>query len=364
MFYKLFLFRLAAIFLGTLLVIVIVEMLARLFYQDPWYEKLKKVQGRSEKYQYTRNKDRLRDVDYPITKPLDHRRILILGDSYTFGLGVPEDEDTFPEILETKLNQQMIHKAIKKIEVLNGGISGSLPDHWLRLYKRMSGKFDPDVVLIVFFLRDGTSLKVHREFFNPILDEITKKNQRSLFWKYSFTYRLVKDLLDRSKISTHYTDNLKNAYLGDTLQTQVWHVMQEHLLSIKSLAHKNSASVGFVIFPALVELNKSYPFMDICRHLEAFALSHGFTTHSLLPSFMGSYGPNLWVSSYDQHPNEKAHHIAAESMLPFVKGLILAHEKKDGDDDGIPDVVDNCPGVANPRQEDSDGDHHGNNCDN
>ena len=46
---KLFLFRSAAIFLGILLVIVIVEILARFFYQEPWYEKLAKTQRRSEK---------------------------------------------------------------------------------------------------------------------------------------------------------------------------------------------------------------------------------------------------------------------------------------------------------------------------
>jgi lysophospholipase L1-like esterase len=141
---KLFLFRSAAIFLGILLVIVIVEILARFFYQEPWYEKLAKSQRRSQKYQYTKNEEGLRDAEYPVMKPSDHRRILILGDSFTFGPGAPKDEDTFPEILETTLNEQMIHKDIKKIEVLNGGISGRLPVSWLRTYKKISAKFDPD----------------------------------------------------------------------------------------------------------------------------------------------------------------------------------------------------------------------------
>ena len=67
--------------------------------------------------------------------------------------------------------------------------------------------------------------------------------------------------------------------------------------------------------------------MEISKHLEEFALLNGFPLHNLLPSFMGHYGPNLWVSSYDQHPNEKAHQIAAESMLPFIKDLFISHEK-------------------------------------
>jgi len=364
MLYKLFLFRSAAIFLGILFAIVIVEILARFFYQEPWYEKLEKGQRRSEKYQYTRNEDGLRDMDYPLRKPSRGRRVLILGDSFTFGLGVPNDEDTFPAILEITMNKQMVHSSINRIEVLNGGISGSLPSNWLRVYKKVSAKFDPDIVLIVFFLRDGTYLKVRKEFLKPILDEITRKNHLSFYYECFFTYRLLKDLLDRSKISTRYTDSLKNAYIGDTKQTRAWHLIQEHVLAIKSLAEKNSVEVGFVIFPILVGLNKNYPFMEICKHLEEFALSNGFQVHNLLPSFMGNYGPNLWVSSYDQHPNEKAHRIAAESMLPFVKNLLIVHEKKDDDYDNIPNPADNCPNTANPRQEDNDGDEHGNACDN
>ena len=46
---KRFLFRSAAIFLDILLVIVIIEILARFFYQEPWYEKPAKTQRRSEK---------------------------------------------------------------------------------------------------------------------------------------------------------------------------------------------------------------------------------------------------------------------------------------------------------------------------
>jgi lysophospholipase L1-like esterase len=176
MFLKLFLFRSVAILLGILLFIVAVEILARFFYQEPWHEKLEKMQRRSEKYKYTKNEDGLRDVDYSVTKPKITRRILILGDSFTFGLGVPKDEDTFPAILETKLNGQMIHKDIKKIEVLNGGISGSLPLDWLRLYQSISVKFDFDVVLIVFSLRDGTLLW-EASFFRKIFNEITIKNR-------------------------------------------------------------------------------------------------------------------------------------------------------------------------------------------
>jgi hypothetical protein len=338
MFCKPILFRLAAILLGTILGIFIGEILTRIFYQEPWYENLGKTQKHSEEYQYTKNNDGLRDVDYPVMKYSDHHRILILGDSYTFGLGVPNDEDTFPEILETKLNEEIIHKDIKKIEVLNGGIPGSFPHRWLRLYKSIGAKFNPDIVLIVFFLRDGCSLKVVKDFFKQILNDISIKNRYSSLYQDCFIYRLLKDLQDRSEISAKYTNNLKRAYLGDDKQMEMWHLTQKHLLSIKSLAEKNGAEVGFVVYPILVKLDKNYPFIETCKHLEEFAAINKFQTHNLLTSFLGYHSWNLWVSSYDQHPNEKAHRIVAESLLPFVKDLLIAHEKKDEENENLPDI--------------------------
>ena len=94
------------------------------------------------------------------------------------------------------------------------------------MYKKIRAKFDPDVVLIFFFLRDGTFLKVGKALFKPLLDEITITNHRSLFYEYSFTCRFLKDLLHRSKISIRYTDNLTNAYLGDNKQTQAWYLKE------------------------------------------------------------------------------------------------------------------------------------------
>ena len=46
-------FRLTAIILGTLLTLITVEILSRIFYQESWHTKLEKRQRYSEKYQYT-----------------------------------------------------------------------------------------------------------------------------------------------------------------------------------------------------------------------------------------------------------------------------------------------------------------------
>jgi hypothetical protein len=42
----------------------------------------------------------------------------------------------------------------------------------------------------------------------------------------------------------------------------------------------------------------------------------------MLPDFQGQRGPELWVSTYDQHPNAQGHAIAARALLPFVRELL------------------------------------------
>jgi hypothetical protein len=327
-YFKRFIFRAAAILLGFLIAVVIVEIFARLFYREPWHNHLEREQHGSESYSYKRNKYDLRGDDFVSPKPPDCRRILILGDSFTFGLGVPDIQDTFPKILETELNKEIPINGVKKIEILNGGKSGSLPRSWLELYRMLEDPFDPDVVLVVFFLRDGTSQKTIPDFFKNIRSDITLRNSNSWFYQKFYAYRIIRDTLDRSNISSVYTRKLKDGYFGDEKQTRVWQHTQRDLRLIKLLTHKNSEETGFVIFPILASLDDNYPFKDICNYLEEFAKAQKFSLHNLLPSFLGFYAPNLWVTRYDQHPNAKGHRIAAQSLLPFVKDLLILHNKR------------------------------------
>ncbi|NIM92994.1 MAG: hypothetical protein GTO18_04695 [Anaerolineales bacterium] len=319
--------RIGLILIGTLIGILIAEGAARLIWTEPWYEELVTEQMESQRYPYIYNSLGLRDREYSSPKPSETKRILILGDSFTFGMGVGNEDAIFPEILERQLNELPFTQV--SVEVLNGGLPGSMTDDWVSLLEELSPSFDPDLVLIVFFLRDGTQTRSIHDYFDTIREEIANQNQLSRLYKYSYIYRLFRDQMDRMAVHNYYGALFNNSYFGDDEQTLEWKQAQSNLIQIQNIAEEQSAKVGLVVFPVLVELNEQYPFQDICDLLVSFGHDIDMPTHNLLPAFIGQSGPKLWVSATDQHPNELGHAIAAESMFPFVVDLLFESEDQD-----------------------------------
>lgn len=82
------------------------------------------------------------------------KRILVLGDSFTFGLGV-SDTDTYPYQLERILKEKGMN-----VEVINAGYAdGFAPDSYYLFLKERGLALSPDIVLVGFFvLNDITDI--------------------------------------------------------------------------------------------------------------------------------------------------------------------------------------------------------------
>ncbi len=90
----------------------------------------------------------LRGTEPVLPKPKGLTRILMLGDSYTFGFPV-RDEETFSYLIEQGLKQQGY-----SVDVVNGGVSGYSPTlHYLSLRDQFL-TFEPDEVILWFDLGD------------------------------------------------------------------------------------------------------------------------------------------------------------------------------------------------------------------
>lgn len=108
----------------------------------------------------------LRSPEVVNPKPQGTYRILFLGDSYTFGLGVKENE-AFPRLIENYLNDNLPGK---KKEVINAGLPGVGPGYYYLFLKNNLTLIKPDMVVVAFFMQND----VIDSFFSNWEDEDEK----------------------------------------------------------------------------------------------------------------------------------------------------------------------------------------------
>jgi hypothetical protein len=97
-------------------------------------------------------------VDFPYTKNKEKVRILILGDSFTFGDEVSDDE-TYSAHLQAMLPHT---------EIINMGVHGYGHDQMLILLKEEVIKYEPDIVILGFLPLDmSRNLLGFRDFAKP-----------------------------------------------------------------------------------------------------------------------------------------------------------------------------------------------------
>ena len=163
-------FRLTALFIGILsgllLAIGLLALRANLFPSTQWiylYESGHQKTG--HKYIYDSqlgwrnipnwnattfdqplsiNSRGLRDREYSLRKPANTIRILVLGDSYTWGYGVG-NEQVYTEVMEDELLKDT------GSQVLNCGVSGWGTDQQYLFLKDEGFAYQPDIVVVCFF---------------------------------------------------------------------------------------------------------------------------------------------------------------------------------------------------------------------
>jgi len=91
------------------------------------------------------NSEGFRDTEFPVNKPDGVFRILVAGDSFTYGIGV-EAGETYPKIMEKILNEKRPDQDLK-YEVFNLGIPDIGTFEELEII-RYGMKYNPDLILL------------------------------------------------------------------------------------------------------------------------------------------------------------------------------------------------------------------------
>ncbi|ORJ62366.1 hypothetical protein B5V00_03510 [Geothermobacter hydrogeniphilus] len=241
------------------------------------------------------NSDGLRDREHSPEPDSAHLRIAILGDSITFGWGVPQ-RDAYPALLEKTLAGV---KPGLQIETLNFGVGNYNSVDELAMLKNHALDYRPDMVLVGVFLNDAEPSRALE--FHPLL-----KQSAFAVWLWGRLDALQRRLGLRKDFDHYYEDLFQADSSG-------FKEMQSALREMISLCRRRGIPIVFVMLPELHDLARD-EFADIRLRLRRLIDAAGAEFIDLRPALPQSGGREFWVSAEDPHPNILAHRLYADEL--------------------------------------------------
>ena len=285
-------------------------------------------------YPVTTNSHGFRDREYSMVPGPGTVRVLVLGDSLTFGVGAAV-EDTYPKQLEAMLNLP----GQTKYEVINTGVASY--DTWqeVTFFRNKGVEFQPGIVVVGVYANDivprpsviqnsaaGCGTLGRREFAGFIPDDVLYLLKRS---------RLLMFLKDRfGKLSNQFQPSAQYVHQRSLLEgspnefvERGWAEFESSLAEMAQLQQTHAFRLLIVVFPIAEQLVREYPNAQYQTRVKAIAEKLKVPHIDLMPKFKEEFKEfgSLFIE-WDGHPNAKAHAIAASEIERyFVKeGLYRA----------------------------------------
>jgi lysophospholipase L1-like esterase len=273
-------------------------------------------------------------------KPPGRTRVLVLGDSFTWGVGV-ENDQTFSARLQT---------ADPRLEVINTGVNGYGTSQELRLLVEEGLALRPDIVLLVFFWND-----VPNSFKRPIPayslvegalvytppavatdDEpeaavASHRGQKLLARSYAYRFASDRLKLLRYRVKTALGIPLEEPdFLRAEEFERAWALERALLAELDRECRAHGARFAIVAIPEQIQVEPETPVIgldprdyDVQEKLRAFGRQTGVPVIDLLPALRDEHARTRAPLYYqwDRHLNVRGHEIVAAEVLPALREL-------------------------------------------
>ncbi|MFT7463625.1 MAG: lysophospholipase L1-like esterase [Pseudohongiellaceae bacterium] len=236
----------------------------------------------------------------------DAVRIAVLGDSVTFGVGVPA-RTTYASVLEQKLESGR-ESGARPFEVLNFGVSGYSSRDEALVLEHKALPLGPDLVVIGYVFNDpeiDPIQPLHAHFHEPE------------WWQSSHLLRLLAKRSNRRAINDLGGGNYMRYLHHDPRK---WGSVLQAFDDIAALSA--DFPVVLVIFPSIPGSADAdwtdYDFGDLHERVGVAARAAGFGVVDLAEAFSLHPPESLRVSATDGHPSVSGHTLAAETLAAFL----------------------------------------------
>ncbi|MBL8896015.1 MAG: hypothetical protein JNM84_00225 [Planctomycetes bacterium] len=246
-----------------------------------------------------------RDREFPLEKPAGELRVLALGDSFTYGQGVRQD-DAWPQVLERLIAAERSGP----VEVVNGGFASGHTPHYYAPWLASDGlAFQPDLVIVGLCLNDLSSL-IPMMAYDPATVSAEEPWLRG---------SALLGLLQRKLAQRRFAAEKKDFAAVVRADDSEWQRTRAGLLDMQQRLREKGIGFVVAIFPMLSQLGANYSYEGLHEMVRATCREQGIACVDLLPKFLGRDEYALWVHASDQHPNDVGHRLMAEAIHEFLR---------------------------------------------
>ena len=273
------------------------------------------------------NSDGYRDKEFVIPKPKNKYRILFLGDSYTWGIGL-DLIDILPKQLE-----QVLKKDFNNIEIVNAAEPGSNTVEQLIRLKQSGLKYEPNLVVLVYDLndiefkseiainKDGVSdsdrytLNYYGRNFD-IREIIARFQEYSYF--VNFLVPRIGAILRKAGMDSLELSGVQRMFQGFIDTNPGWIESKMALRELSNVCKDNGIKFMVVIYPLLVDLD-NYEGYKAHKAIADYCNSLDVPVIDLINIFKNKKVVKLQINYMDGHPNKEAHKLVVSKILPIIK---------------------------------------------
>ena len=284
------------------------------------------------------NADGFRDSEHSLHKDAGVFRIMVIGDSFTFGQGV-NLEDTYSKYLERLINNKGMTS-----EVINCGVIGYGMWQYLEVLKRKVIPYKPDLVILGIFIDDITTsfspyknLK-NRPGTNPFAKDASGLMNRSYLWnffenwntifetkyRYRRGYQYLKGIAERKKATgPAHPETTWHQIMYGKLPKQTYLDFAQTLDEFIQTCRTANIQPLIALIPDAAQLDEPERqavnrfVKDTCREI-------GVPLVDVTERFEKETDPRtLYLFPFDAHTSAKGHRLIAESVLEKIQELRL-----------------------------------------
>ena len=262
-----------------------------------------------------------RGADFPEEPRPGSIRVLCLGDSYTFGPYV-EDEETFPAELDGLLESRLGREA----DVINGGANGfTIADEILFLASKASA-LRPRIVILAFTQNDVTDLARPRTQYE-LMREHAELKSAMVLGPIIEVLQHTAIFNGMQRLAARIRGGGPSAQPDEGELERLWRRYASLLEEAASLARSEGFDLVVMAWPSAPQILEGEAIVFNGRlGEECSRLGLPFLDLAPVMTALREEGPSPYLLPHDSHPSAAAYRAAAESIAPLITRMVSGAE--------------------------------------